>query len=63
MAYDKVVDSTVLDNGLTAIANAIREKGGTTDSLAFPDAMVTAIGAIEAGGGGGNYESAEGVKF
>lgn len=42
MAYDKVVDSSVLDTGLAAIANAIREKGGTSDPIAF-DAMSQAI--------------------
>ena len=52
MAYDKVIDSSVLDAGLKQIADAIREKGGTTDSLAFPAAMANAIAAIEAGGGG-----------
>lgn len=52
MAYDKVVDSAVLDAGLKQIADAIREKGGTSDSLAFPTAMADAIAAIEAGGGG-----------
>ena len=51
MAYDKVVDSSVLDAGLKAIADAIREKGGTSDNLAFPTAMAEAIKAIEAGGG------------
>jgi hypothetical protein len=51
MAYDKVVDSTVLDAGLKQIADAIREKGGTSDNLAFPQAMADAIAAIEAGGG------------
>ena len=51
MAYDKAVDSAVLDAGLTAIANAIREKGGTSDPIAF-DAMANAIAAIKAGGGG-----------
>lgn len=51
MAYDKVVDSSVLDAGLKAIADAIREKGGTSDNLAFPTAMAEAIAAIEAGGG------------
>lgn len=50
MAYDKVIDSSVLDAGLKQIADAIREKGGTTDSLAFPQAMADAIAAIEAGG-------------
>lgn len=53
MAFDKVVDSAVLDAGLKQIADAIREKGGTSDSLAFPAAMAEAIAAIEAGGGGG----------
>ena len=53
MAYDKVVDSSVLDAGLKQIADAIREKGGTSGSLAFPAAMAEAIAAIEAGGGGG----------
>ena len=51
MAYDKVVDSSVLDAGLKAIADAIREKGGTGDNLAIPQAMADAIAAIEAGGG------------
>lgn len=51
MAYDKVVDSSVLDAGLTAIADAIRAKAGTSGSLAFPTAMAEAIAAIEAGGG------------
>ena len=50
MAYDKVVDSSVLDAGLKAIADAIREKGGTSDAIAF-SAMAEAIAAIEAGGG------------
>ena len=56
MAYDKVIDSSVLDAGLKQIADAIREKGGTTDSLAFPAAMADAIAANEAGGvsGGGD---------
>lgn len=52
MAYDKAVDSAVLDTNLTAIANAIREKGGTSDPIAF-DAMANAIAAIESGGGAG----------
>lgn len=51
MAYDKVVDSSVLDAGLKAIADAIREKGGTSDNLAFPQAMAEAISAISTGGG------------
>lgn len=50
MAYDKVVDSAVLDAGLTSIADEIRAKGGTTDTMSFPDGMVNAIAAIETGG-------------
>lgn len=52
MAFDKVVDSASLDAGLTQIANAIREKGGTSDQLSFPAGMLEAIAAIETGGSG-----------
>ena len=34
---------------LTAVANAIREKGETSEQLVFPDGFVAAIQAIEAG--------------
>lgn len=51
MAYDKIVDSIYLDNGLTEIAAAIREKTATTELLSFPTGMAAAIGAIKAGGG------------
>lgn len=40
-----------LTNKLTAIADAIREKGNTTDLLTL-DAMPAAIAALEVGGGG-----------
>ena len=36
---------------LTSVANAIRTKGGTTDLLTYPDGFVTAIQAIQTGGG------------
>lgn len=52
MAVDKLVDSTQLDADLTSVANAIRTKGGTSASLAFPAGFVDAIDAIETGGGG-----------
>ena len=52
MAYDKVVDSAVLNAGLKQIADAIREKGGTSDVLAFPAGMAEAIADIAASGGG-----------
>ena len=34
---------------LTKVATAIREKGGTSDSLVYPDGFVTAIQAIQTG--------------
>ena len=51
MAVDKLVDSTQLDADLTSVANAIRTKGGTSASLAFPADFVQAIGDIPSGGG------------
>ena len=36
---------------LTKVASAIREKGGTSDPLIYPDGFVTAIQAIQTGGG------------
>ena len=35
---------------LTRVASAIREKGGTSDPLVYPDGFVTAIQAIQTGG-------------
>lgn len=40
---------------LTSVANAIRTKGGTSASLAFPSGFVSAIAAIPSGGGGSDY--------
>lgn len=51
MAVDKLVDSTQLDADLTSVANAIRTKGGTSASLAFPSGFVSAINEISGGGG------------
>ena len=51
MAVDKLVDSTQLNADLTSVANAIRAKGGTSASLAFPGGFVDAIEDIETGGG------------
>lgn len=53
MALDKVVDSAVLDAGMTAVADAIRAKAGTTEPLAWPDGFKAAIEAISGGGGTG----------
>lgn len=41
----------VSDTNLTAVANAIRTKGGTSAPLEFPDEFVSAIGDIQTGGG------------
>lgn len=63
MAYDKVVDSAALDASLTAIADAIRAKAGTSDAMTL-DGMAEAIAAISAGGGEGVFgESAASGSF
>lgn len=46
MAVDKLVDSTQLNTDLTAVANAIRAKGGTSAQLSFPAEFVSAIEAL-----------------
>ena len=62
MAVDKLVDSALLDADLTSVANAIRTKGGTSASLAFPSGFVTAIGNISGGGGGSKTNIDIGVE-
>lgn len=47
MALDKAVDSAQLNADLTAVADAIRTKGGTSAQLAFPDGFVSAVQAIK----------------
>ena len=47
-----------LTDKLTAIADAIRSKGGTTDQLTLTG-MVDAINAIQTGGGGIQSASGE----
>ena len=54
MAYRKVNDIS-----LASVADVIRAKGGTSDALIFPDGFVSAISAIQAGGGGGTVSSAK----
>lgn len=51
MALDKVVDSAALDAGMTAVADVIRAKAGTTEPLAWPDGFKAAVEAISGGGG------------
>lgn len=52
MANEYIVNSA----DLTAVADAIRTKGGTSGALTFPSGFADAIAAIQAGGGegGGN---------
>ena len=52
MAFDKVVDSAVLDAGMKSVADAIRAKAGTTDLLEWPDGFKAAVEGIQTGGGG-----------
>ena len=40
----------VTDTDMTSVANAIRTKGGTSESLAFPTGFVNAINDIPSGG-------------
>lgn len=61
MADYKVVDSAQLDADLKVVADAIREKGGTTEQLSFPQGMKQAVEAIQSGGGSG--EEFVGVKY
>lgn len=51
MAFDKLVDSAALEANLKTVADAIREKAGTSGALAFPAGFAEAIAAISAGGG------------
>ena len=57
MAFDKIVDGTQLDANLVSVANAIRTKGGTSASLAFPNDFIYAINAISGGGGSDTWET------
>ena len=46
MAVDKLVDSAQLDADLSLVADAIREKGGTSNELDFPSGFVSAVSNI-----------------
>ena len=67
MAFDKVVDSAVLDAGMKSVADAIRAKTGTTDLLAWPDGFKAAVEGIQTGGGQafqcGTVVSADGTNL
>lgn len=47
MANEYLVNS----DDMTSVADAIRNKGGTSDALTFPSGFVDAVGAIQVGGG------------
>lgn len=47
-----MAEYVVSEASLSAVADAIREKGGTSEELAFPADFVQAIEDIETGGGG-----------
>lgn len=62
MAFDKVIDSAALDAGMTATANAIREKTGSTDPIVWDvsNGFKTAVKGI---GGGVTYSEYDDVCF
>ena len=43
---------SVNQSDLVSVANAIRTKGGTSETLVFPDGFGSAVQASQAGGGG-----------
>lgn len=46
MANYKVVDADQLNADLTSVADAIRERGGTSDQMVFPEGFVSAVDGI-----------------
>lgn len=50
MAEYVVVDKEQLEADITTVADAIREKGGTSEQLPFPNGMADAVRGIESGG-------------
>lgn len=48
-----MADYKATDTEFTAVANAIRTKGGTSSQLVWPNGFVSAVNAIPTGGGGG----------
>lgn len=49
MANIKAVDADQLDADMTALADTIRTKGGTSESLEWPSGYQAAVEAIETG--------------
>ena len=50
MAEYVVVDKEQLEADITTVADAIREKGGTSEQLPFPNGMADAVRGIQSGG-------------
>lgn len=55
-----MADYLTTDTELTSIADAIRAKGGTSESLTYPAGYVSAIEAIPTGGGGATEYTIQG---
>lgn len=58
-----MADYLVTSTELVSVADAIREKGGTTEQLAFPAGFVSAIESIQSGGGGGANLQTKSVTY
>lgn len=56
MADYRVVDVEQLEGDLTAVADAIRQKAGTTEPLSFPDGMAQAVAGISGGDNGAFWD-------
>lgn len=53
----KAVDTEVLESGLTAIADALRDKSGSTELLSFPDGMAEEAAAVYEAGKQAEYDA------
>lgn len=56
MANYAVVDKDFLDDGLSQIATAIKEKTGNTENIVFPEGFKESINSIENGGSDGFWD-------
>ena len=54
-----MADYRVSTEQLTSIADAIRQKGHTTQSLRFPNGFAAAVAALPAGGGSGGVDTTD----
>lgn len=54
-----MADYIVTSGELTTVANAIREKNGTSSSLSWPDEFVSGISSGSGGGGSSDFSTAE----